>query len=45
MLLYPPSDQLTLPLRIKHFISEGLENFQEDLQLAVNNHNINLSHW
>ena len=38
-------DHLKLPLRIKHFISEGLENFQEDLALSVNNHNINLSHW
>ena len=38
-------DQLKLPLRIKHFISEGLENFQEDVALAVNNHNICLSHW
>ena len=38
-------DQLKLPLRIKHFISEGLENFQEDVALAVNNHNISLSHW
>lgn len=38
-------DTLKLPLRIKHFISEGLENFQEDVALSVNNHNINLSHW
>lgn len=38
-------DQLKLPLRIKTFISEGLENFQEDVALAVNNHNISLSHW
>ena len=34
-----------LPVRKKHFISEGLEDFQEDVALAVNNHNINLSHW
>merc|ERR1712038_1033481 len=38
-------DQLKLPLRIKHFISEGLENFQEDVALSVNNHNLGLSHW
>ena len=38
-------DELKLPLRIKLFISEGLENFQEDVALAVNNHNISLSHW
>ena len=25
--------------------SEGLKDFQEDVALAVNNHNINLSHW
>ena len=36
---------LKLPVRKKHFISEGLEDFQEDVALAVNNHNINLSHW
>ena len=38
-------DSLKLPVRIKHFISKGLENFQEDVSLSVNNHNINLSHW
>ena len=26
-------DQLKLPLRIKHFISEGLENFQVHLNM------------
>ena len=35
---------LKLPVRKKHFISEGLEDFQENVALAVNNHNINLSH-
>lgn len=35
-------DQLCLPIRIKQFISEGLENFQEDVALSVNNQ---MSHW
>jgi len=35
-------DQLRLPIRIKQYISEGLENFQEDVALSVNNQ---MSHW
>jgi SPRY domain-containing SOCS box protein 3 len=35
-------EQLCLPLRIKQYISEGLENFQEDVALAMNNQ---MSHW
>ena len=35
---------LKLPVRKKHLISEGVEDFQEEVALAVNNHNINLSH-
>ena len=35
-------DQLCLPLRIKQYISEGLENFQEDVALSMNNQ---MSHW
>jgi len=35
-------DQLCLPLRIKQYISEGLENFQEDVALQLNNQ---MTHW
>ena len=35
-------DQLRLPIRIKQYISEGLENFQEDVAVSVNNQ---MSHW
>ena len=37
-------DQLKLPLRMKHFILEGHNNFQNEA-ISVNNHNILLSHW
>ena len=30
-------DSLKLPVRMKHFVSMGLENFQEDVPLSVTN--------
>ena len=36
-------DNLRLPMRVKQFISEGMENFTEDVALSMNN--VAMSHW
>ena len=41
--LHSQIDNLRLPMRVKQFISEGMENFTEDVALSMNN--VAMSHW